>query len=205
MTRGRFALILIPCFLSAETYSSAINLTVDMAGEPDTRPQTWGTQGYVVWQIHFSVPPGQRVRILRTYGDFLVWPKGVVPPGTFSGTLLSLHTSSPDALVNTVSTYMADNCFLYIQQATEGTPKRAPFDYTVTYGGLLDESNTLYAKMAVWLNDTGLPIHMEGSWVSVFQVEDGTGILFPFRSPTVRIDRIERMDLKKRPVRDFGR
>jgi len=40
---------------------------------------------------------------------------------------------------------------------------------------LLAADNILYVKVAVWLNDTGLPIHIEPTWVSVFQVEDGSG------------------------------
>lgn len=190
---------LLPILSAQSTipYSSAINLSTDLAGDPDTRPGTWGTQGEVVWQIHFSVPAGDRVRMLRTYGDFLIWPKGIVSPGTFSGTLFSLHTSSPDVPVNTVSPYMADNCFLYVQQATNGGPRRVPIDFNVTYGGLLESDNTLYAKMAVWLNNTGLPMHMEASWVSVFEVADGTGIPLGFRIPGVRIDHIERVDPKR--------
>jgi hypothetical protein len=30
-------------------------------------------------------------------------------------------------------------------------------------------------KVAVWLNDTGLPIHMEPTWVTVLQIEDNLG------------------------------
>ena len=70
---------------------------------------------------------------------------------------------------------MVDNCFLYVQQATGGKPERAAFDNDVRAGGLLSNENTLYVKTAVWLNDTGLAIHMEPTWVTVFQVEDAAG------------------------------
>lgn len=70
---------------------------------------------------------------------------------------------------------MADNCFLYVQVATGGKPERASFDNAVSAGGLLASDNTLYVKVAVWLNDTGLAIHMEPTWVTVLQVEDASG------------------------------
>ena len=37
------------------------------------------------------------------------------------------------------------------------------------------KDNTLFVKVAVWLNDTGQPIHMEPTWITVFQVEDASG------------------------------
>ena len=155
--------------------STAGNFTVDLAGTPDTRPRTWGTQGYVVWPVKFNVLAGDRVRVLRVYGDFLIWPKGKPPAGTHAGALLSLHTSSPDTPVNSVSPYFADNCFLYVQLATGGEPERASFDRDVSAGGLLAKDNVLYVKVAVWLNNTGLEIHMEPTWVMVYRIEDAQG------------------------------
>ena len=73
--------------------------------------------------------------------------------------------------MNTVSPYFVDNCFLYLQIATGGLPVRAPFDDDVSAGGLLDD-NTLYVKVAVWLNDTGLPVHMEPTMVIVYRLEE---------------------------------
>ena len=89
---------LIPIGLLAqatnEVRSSAANFSIDLKGEADKRPNTWGTASYFVWKVPFSVPTGTRVRILRAYGDFLIWPKGKPPEGTHAGALLSLHTSS---------------------------------------------------------------------------------------------------------------
>ena len=152
-----------------------MNFSVDLLGEADPRPNTWGTAGETVWPVHFNVPPGDRVRILRVYGDFLIWPKGIVPRGKFAGALLSLHTSSPDKPIPGLADLMVENCFLYVQLATSGRPERAPFDYHVSTGGLIDKDNTLYVKVAVWLNDTGLAIHMEPTWVTVFEIEDQSG------------------------------
>jgi hypothetical protein len=168
----RTLILFFPLLLAGQTpRSAAANFSVDLKGEPDVRPSTWGTSGYVVWKVPLSVPAGKRIRILRVYGDFLAWPKGKAPDGTYAGALLSLHTSSPDKPVNTVSPYLADNCFLYLQTATGGLPSRAPFDDDVSAGGLLTDG-TLYVKVAVWLNNTGLEIHMEPTMVVVYRFED---------------------------------
>jgi hypothetical protein len=159
--------------LAQQSHSTSANFSVDLKGDPDTRPNTWGTTGYVVWKVPFSVPAGMKVRILRAYGDFLIWPKGKPPDGTYAGALLSLHTSSPDEPVTTISPLTVDNCFLYLQTATSGLPARAPFNDEVSAGGLLDD-NTLYVKVAVWLNDTGLAIHMEPTMVIVYRLEQPT-------------------------------
>jgi|SRR5579871_1097497 len=56
------------------------------------------------------------------------------------------------------------------ETATGGSPARAPFNDNVSAGGLL-EGNALYVKVAVWLNDTGLQIHMEPTMVIVYRLE----------------------------------
>src|ERR1039457_5902953 len=82
--------------LLAETpkYSASANFAADLAGEPDTRPGTWGNAGVAVWTIQFSLPAGYRVHVLRVYGDFLIWPRGHVQDGTYSGALFGQLTSS---------------------------------------------------------------------------------------------------------------
>lgn len=172
-------------FGSELKHSSAANFAVDLTGTPDTRPNTWGTAGYVVWPVHFDAPSGYRVRILRVYGDLLIWPKGRAVEGAYAGTLLSLHTSPPETPISRYSPLMVDNCFLYIQLATGGRPERAAFDNAVATGGLLAKDNTLYVKVAVWLNDTGLPIHIEPTWVTVFQIEDAAGNALPSSSNSI--------------------
>lgn len=153
----------------SQVYSAATNLTVDLLGVPDTRPDTWGTAGYSVKTITFTPPPGHRVRILRVYGDLLFWPIGKVEQGKFAGVLLGLQTTAPEGSVR--MDWAADNTMLYIQDATGGGPRRSAFDYDVSVGGLLQPDHKLLVKMAVWLNDTGLPIHIEPSFVMVYRFE----------------------------------
>jgi hypothetical protein len=150
-------------------YSAAANFSLDLQGDPDSRPGTWGSAGFHVFQIRFSPPLGHRVRILRAYGDFLVWPKGQVASGKFAGALFALHNSGPEGSVR--ADWAADNTFLYIQVATSGEPARAAFDYDTEAGGLLAADHVLNVKVAVWLNDTGLEIHCEPTFTLVYRFE----------------------------------
>ena len=151
-----------PCSLAA-------NFSADIKGNPDTRADTWGTAGAVLKRIAFKAQPGYRVRVLRVYGDFLVWPMGKVKQGRFAGALFGLQTTAPDGSIR--ADWAADNCFLYVQVATGGGPARSAFDYDTKAGGLLEPDGVLVLKMAVWLNDSGLAIHMEPSFVVVYQLE----------------------------------
>ena len=152
-----------------KTRSIATNFAEDIKGTPDDRNSTWGDAGYIVKKVTFKPPAGCLVRITRVYGDFLIWPIGKVEPGKFAGTLLGLQTSAPEGSI--FADLAADNTFLYIQVATGGGPERAAFDFKTEAGGLLGPDHAMLVKMAVWLNDTGLVIHMEPSFVAEYHFE----------------------------------
>lgn len=159
----------------AQVYSAGTNFTVDLLGKPDNRPDTWGTADYSIKTIQFTPPPGHRVRILRVYGDMVFWPITPFPHGKFAGVLLGLQTTAPEGSVR--MDWGADNTMLYIQDATGGEARRSAFDYDVKAGGLLQPDHKLLVKMAVWLNNTGSTIHIEPSFVMVYQFEKtGPGI-----------------------------
>jgi hypothetical protein len=132
-------LLALPLFAASPKYSAAANFEVNLLGEPDTRPDTWGTAGVAVWTVRFLVPSGHHVRILRVYGDFLVWPRGRVPEGTYAGALFGLLTAPPDTTASRIAEPVDDSSFLYIQLATGGKPERAGFDNMVSAGGLLGD------------------------------------------------------------------
>lgn len=151
-------------------FSIATNIPYDAMGTPDTRPNTWGDAGYQMTPIHFTeVPAGYRVRILRVYGDFISWPRGVVEPGEFAGTLWGLQTTAPDG--STRADLAADNCMAYLQQGIGAAPVRAAYDLDTAAGGLLGFDSTLNVKEAVFLNTTGLVIHSEASFTIVYDYE----------------------------------
>jgi hypothetical protein len=147
--------------------SLATNMAADLEGDNDTGQGVWGKAGYVLSRITFTPPKGCRVRILRVYGDFLAWPRGVVPAGKYAGVLWGLQTTAPEGSV--WADYAADNTMLYVQHATSGQPVRTPINFDVTEGGLLGPDHVLVSKLAVWLNDTGLQIHMEPTFVVVYE------------------------------------
>jgi len=155
------------------TYRGANNFSVDLRGEPDGRAGTWGRAGYYVHAVTFKPPAGCRVRILRAYGDFLAWPRGVPPAGTFAGVLFGLQTTAPEGSQR--ADFLADNTMLYIQGAvSQHGRERMPFDVKIS-DGLLESDHRLLYKFAVWLNDTGLEIHMEASVTLVYRFERDGG------------------------------
>lgn len=163
----RFACSASDCISKPCSVSS--NFSADLIGEADHRADTWGTAGATFHRITFRPPAGYRVRVLRVYGDFLIWPIGKVEPGKFAGALWGLATTGPDGSIH--ADWAADNTMLYVQVATGGQPARAPVNFRTAHGGLLGPDHVLVSKMAVWLNDTGLKIHMEPSFTVVFQYQ----------------------------------
>jgi hypothetical protein len=166
-------LLLLALASPAETlgpFSAATNHSDDLLGTPDSRPDTWGTAGYAVRRIEFHPPAGYRTRILRVYGDFQGWVRKN-PSGNCLGVLWGLATTAPEGSARV--TPAADNTFLYIQDSVCGTQRnfRAPVDYDTRHGGLLGPDNVLISKTAVWLNETGEPVHMEPSFTIVYQFE----------------------------------
>ena len=151
-------------------FSAATNFTVDLAGAKDTRPATWGTAGVQTWQLAFHPPEGYRVRVLHITGDLTAWVHGAVPAGTNAGVLWGLQTTGAvDQGTSTRADYSGDGTMLYVQAS--GTTVVRAVDTDVKYGGLLEADNVLVCKVATFLNDTGLSVHLEPTWVMTFQWE----------------------------------
>lgn len=163
-------------------FSASTNFAADLMGQPDTRPGTWGLTESVVQTVQFvPTKSGWRTRILKVYGDFIAWPKGFIPTiypndlqdpsvGYYAGVLWSLQTSAAPGS-NRVQPG-ADNCMLYLQNSVRVDTVRAAFSEDVKYGGLLQPDNQLHSVLAVWLNTLGIPVHMEATWVTVYQFEE---------------------------------
>jgi len=150
-------------------YSAATNHADDILGAPDTRPGTWGTTGYNVHTIQFHPPAGYRTRILRVYGDFQGWLRKNAS-GNCVGVLWGLQTTAPEGSERV--TPAADNTLIYRQQAIcERAPFYLEFDTDVSVAGMLPADNKLYSKAAVFMNETGEPVHMEPSFTIVYQFE----------------------------------
>lgn len=181
----RFSLLLVSvvCFAGdciTAPCSAALNQAYDLIGTPDSRPYTWGLAGASSGNIQFVPPAGYRTRILRVYGDLVFWPRGTPAIdagdkviGNAVGVLLGLSTTAPDGSSKVKGAGASDNCFLYIQDASKGQERRAPFDFDTHIGGLLESDNVMVVKVAVWLNSLGLAIHIEPTAVVVYQFEKG--------------------------------
>ena len=154
--------------------SASGNFSVDLLGTADTRPSTWGMAGVQTWPVTFKPPTGYRVRILTLKGDLVAWPKVLpgdtpVPVGMTAGVLLGYQNTSPQG--SSQCDWCADNTMLYIQSGVSREPVRAPYEYDVRAGGLLEPDNVLVVVVASWLNVTGKPIHMEPTFTVTFRYE----------------------------------
>jgi hypothetical protein len=137
------------------------NFVTDIKGDPDTRPDTWGTAGVVVKTVTFSPPPGCVVEIVRILGDFVIWPNFAPPPlGSQAGSLLALTPTN--VFVCPYSDYTEDSSILYVQAGTSGETVRVPIDQDAV-DGFLQADHKLNITLASFLNNTGLTIHMEAT------------------------------------------
>ena len=153
-------------------YSTAVNFSIDLAGNPDTRPGVWGSSGFAQNITTFSPPSGQRVRIVRVYGDFIGFPKSGVPrAGTSCEIGWGLKTTAPDGSARLSNGY--DNSFVWLQDVitSNSWSSRAAFDHVVEVGGLLEPDHKMISQTFVALNTTGLTIHMEPTFTVVYRFE----------------------------------
>jgi hypothetical protein len=149
--------------------SSASDVAYTLPGFVDTRPGTWGTTDTKLTNYVFTnVPNGYRVQILRVYGDNIAWLQGPnVSPTSHAGVLFSLSASGGG---NNSMVPGNGNCFLYHEGAISGqTPLNMSFDNVTKDGGLLGPDNTLQAKMALFLNDSGVPVFQDTTFVVVYR------------------------------------
>ena len=164
--------------------SFSINFAYDSQNQaPDTRPGCWGQAGFWDFPIIFQdVPAGQEVRLVRMDGDCYGFIHGAAPDGTHAGVLCGLITrAAPDGkggwvAANQPTPYLdpidqgSGDCPLFCCHSVgpDSSTFRIPINADLA-NAVLDANNVALARMAVFLNDTGLPIHLE--WTGVIQFE----------------------------------
>lgn len=151
----------------------SINYPFDSAGEPDTRPGTWGNTSYDDGKIQFlNVPDGKRVRIMRIYGDFVCWPHGDVSPGKFAGCLFGIITTASGQ--SPYATFSQSGCMAYLQTAVGADMARLHFDFDTEAAGLLEADHVMLVRRALFLSElgNGCVVHMEPSFIVEFAYED---------------------------------
>jgi len=161
-----------PGSVASSTHSFSINITWDAEGTPDERPGTWGKATFVDTPIPFvNVPAGYRVRLLRAYGDHIAYPHGDVEAGKYAGVLFGILTNQDGQSPYVGPGLGSAGCPLYIQNFTPNGQTRA-FDFALaSESSLVGRDNTMIFRQAVFLNETGVPIHMEATAVVEFRYE----------------------------------
>jgi hypothetical protein len=155
-------------------YSAAVNIAEDLG---EASPS--GLSSYAS-RIQFNAPAGYGTRILRVYGDFIAFPTqpGVIHSGTSVEIGWGLKTTAPDG--STRVTYPGypnvsafDNSFVWVQGSLSALENRArlPYDLDVSVGGKLGVDNIMLSQAFVALNTTGIAIHLEPTFVVVYQFE----------------------------------
>jgi hypothetical protein len=155
-------------------YSAAVNIAEDLGETSASKLSSYASQ------IQFNAPAGYGTRIIRVYGDVIAFPTqpGVIPSGTSVEIGWGLKTTAPDGSTRVtypgypnVSAY--DNSFVWLQGSLSDLEIRArlPFDLEVTVGGKLATDNIMLSQAFVAMNTTGLSIHLEPTFVVVYQFE----------------------------------
>lgn len=143
----------------------------------------WGNAASVYSSIPFKCPDGYRVQIIRVYGNLFVMPAIPTPPvtlpiGSASGFLWSLqntwNTDTPsvwEAGPIPSPNLLADGAMTYYQGAITSQQTEVNIGFNVDIvNGILGPDNILDSKFAIFLNTTAGQIHMEVSFVTVFQL-----------------------------------
>jgi len=167
--------------VGAPVSGGALDMGADLAGSPDPRAtqwpgKVWGNAGYSDTVIQFYPPAGQRVHIISAVGTVSSYARGVVPSGTSAGIswgLLSNSGSSPtDAAVNNL-------CMAYVKQSITARvdSETTPFSFTgIGRNGVLAADNALVSRTAVYLNETGLTMHIEQALVLTYEFIDPASV-----------------------------
>ena len=177
----------------------SINVPFDGQGVTDTRPGCWGTAGYRDFLALFTkVPAGQRIRLLGFEGDCFANIHGDAPRGTECSLLAGFITatvgpntkdgvsylggieesplarSSPSPFVDPRTDAQSD-CPLFVCDSVTANNSKTRIAIQRDYRRqhvLFDQNNCLLIRQAVFLNDTGFPVHMETTGIVEFEYVD---------------------------------
>jgi hypothetical protein len=160
--------------VKAPISGGALDIGADLAGTPDPRAlewpgKVWGNAGYSDTAIQFAPPPGYQVHIISAVGTVSSFAHGTVPTGTTTGLSWGLVsnavTAAPNAAVNPA-------CMAYVKQSitSRHDADTTPFSFTrIGDNGILGPDNILVSRTAVYLNETGLSMHIEQALVLTYE------------------------------------
>lgn len=160
-----------PAHVSASNHSFTTNIAYDAEGQDDTRPGTWGKAAFVDSHIPFiNVPAGYRVRLLRGYGDHVAWPHGTPAANTYAGVLFGILANLSGGSPYVGPGLGSAGCPLYIQNKVPGEARAFDFVFPLE-SSLVGADNVMILRQAVFLNETGVSIHMEATITIEFRYE----------------------------------
>jgi hypothetical protein len=168
---------LVPCAAQTirtqtiQQFSGGSDFVSDLAGAPD--PANWGTAGYSDNVIQFNPPAGYRVRILSAQGSVSTFARGIIPPGTHAGASWGLVSTETDS--SSRATNLNEHCMAYTRQSISATKDvdTTPFTFAIV-NGELPADNKLISRIAVYVNGTGLVMHIEISLIITYTFEPNT-------------------------------
>jgi hypothetical protein len=153
------------------------NFSVDLYGPLDTRlpnqscnvgPCIWGHADSYLFPIPFAPPSGQQVKIESIKGNLIAGIKTlagdpVTPPESMAYVLIGFELPSYSPTPNCSYCYLDVPLYLQGTLSEKQPGVTIPFNYDHV-GQLLGTDNVLQVKLAEFLNNTGKPIHLEGTW-----------------------------------------
>jgi hypothetical protein len=156
----------VPCVASPCQFST--NIAWDTAGEPDTRPDTWGNSAVVESRIPFvNVPAGYAVQVTHLSGDEVAAPHGTVNPNSMAYGLIGLTSSTPYQSPYVGPGLGSSGTFLYKQMPIPPAGGRIPIDQDVL--GTLNADDVAIIKQALFLDTMGTSCHFEATLTIQFR------------------------------------
>ncbi len=160
--------------VTAPISGGALDLGADLAGEPDPRAtqwpgKVWGNAGYSDTAVQFYPPAGYRVHIISAIGTVSSFARGSVPKGTAAGLSWGLISN---VVASTTDAALNPSCMAYVKQSVSSSheAETTPFSFVgIGQNGFLGSDNVLVSRTAVYLNDTGLTIHIEQALVLTYE------------------------------------
>lgn len=156
-------LALASSLFSTNVYYVSGNVSIDIKGEPDSRPGTWGNAGAQYHEIKFNRPPGSRVRILLLQGDIVTFPWDQARSNGHAGVLASFTTKPNPMGAANLCTLCSADVLHYTQTISSLEGDTRQFTRVFKNGYILPE-DTLVIVQAVWLNTYDVPVHIETTY-----------------------------------------
>lgn len=150
------------------------NFSADIAGQPDSRPGTWGTAGAELWAIEFHPPEGCAIEIHSISGDIVSWVRwsnsaSWAPAKDKFGVLYGFQFHRENRGGGEICDLCDVGTILYGQAGANSRDVSSRVFRQSYRSPVRLPEDRLWVKAAAWLNDTDQPVHLEITWTIEFQ------------------------------------